>query len=387
MNVHALKLHDEHFGHQWSDQVEDRWTYDAFLADARWRDRWISFDCLLHNPDDDRVYCGITCFDENHIFKAYDRDQTRFVDLGYERVAQPYDAKFHRSLVRASDGTLYAAVALLHCSDRYLHAPGSPIIRYQPGTDAMERFDPPLPHVYIQALAMDESRNRLYGLCFPPEYLICWNMQTHDTDILSLIGTGIGGMTQGENIALDDAGCVWTNWSLTRAWQSAPGPDMWRIAKHDPDAGEMVFFQKGLPWPDGRPGYAKAEAYFNLGTGCMYASAAGGALYRIDVRTGDAEFLFRAVGDEGRGRRSRLASLVLGPDGAAYGVTGRDGECEVLRFDPCDESFDLLGPVRDDATGEPAWQVHDVCMTPDRVLYAGENDNPYRSGYLCEIRL
>jgi hypothetical protein len=119
----------------------------------------------------------------------------------------------------------------------------------------------------------------------------------------------------------------------------------------------------------------------------MYASGAGGALYRVDPATGDAEFLFRAIGDEGRGRRSRLASMALGPDGLAYGVTGRDGECEVLRFDPKAESYELLGAVVDDATGETCWQIHDVCVTPDGVLYAGENDNPYRSGYLWEIHL
>jgi len=34
---------------------------------------------------------------------------------------------------------------------------------------------------------------------------------------------------------------------------------------------DEVFFQKGLPGPDGRRGYANAEAFFNLGAGCMYA--------------------------------------------------------------------------------------------------------------------
>ena len=36
---------------------------------------------------------------------------------------------------------------------------------------------------------------------------------------------------------------------------------------------------------------------------------------------------------------------------------------------------------------EPAWQIHDVTITPDGVMYAGENDNPRRSGYLWEITL
>jgi hypothetical protein len=57
----------------------------------------------------------------------------------------------------------------------------------------------------------------------------------------------------------------------------------------------------------------------------------------------------------------------------------------VIRFDPRTDRYELLGLVVD---GELAcWQVHDVAITPDGVLYAGENDNPYRSGYLWEIVL
>ena len=84
-------------------------------------------------------------------------------------------------------------------------------------------------------------------------------------------------------------------------------------------------------------------------------------------------------------RRSRLTTLRMGPDGAAYGVTGRDGQCEVIRFDPDKETYELLGPVADG--DEPCWQVHDVAVAADGTLYAGENDHPRRSGYLWEIRL
>jgi len=384
VKVRRLALKDEDFGDQWFREVEDRWVYSDFQADARWREGWISFNSLLHNPDDDRVYAGITCFDESGIFAAYDRKAGRFVDLGYSSVAEPFDAKFHRSLVRASDGSLYAAVALLHCADRYLDAPGSPILRYHPSTGRYERFAPPLPHVYIQSIALDEERGTLYALCFAPEYLIAWDMRTHETRVLALIGSGFGGITQSENLVVDGHGCVWSNWSLTRAWQSSPGADAWRLCKYDPQQGRVVFFQTGLPWPDGRPGFARAEAFFNLG-GRLYASGAQGSLYRLDPQTGEASFLFQAVGDEGRGRRSRLAAMAMGPDGLAYGVTGRDGECEVLRFDPAGETWELLGPLKDGARA--AWQIHDVCVTPDRVMYAGENDNPHRSGCLWEVQL
>ena len=64
MQVRSLKLQDIHYGNQWRDQVEHHWEYDDFIAHEDWRCGWISFDCALYNPDDDRVYLGITCFDE-----------------------------------------------------------------------------------------------------------------------------------------------------------------------------------------------------------------------------------------------------------------------------------------------------------------------------------
>ena len=168
---------------------------------------------------------------------------------------------------------------------------------------------------------------------------------------------------------------------MTRAWQNEPGVDSHRLCKYDPRAGRILFFDAGLPNPDGSYGYAKSEGLFYLGTGCLYASGANGSLYRVDTETGMGTYLGTPVSD----RRSRLASLRLGPDGAAYGITGRDGQCEVLRFDPRTEKYELLGPVVDG--DHRCWQVHDLAITPDGVLYAGENDNPYRSGYLWEITL
>ena len=84
-------------------------------------------------------------------------------------------------------------------------------------------------------------------------------------------------------------------------------------------------------------------------------------------------------------RPSRLTTLQIGPDGAAYGVTGRDGACEVIRFDPDTETYELLGPVVDGDLH--CWQIHVVTIASDGTIYAGENDNPYRSGYLWEIKL
>jgi hypothetical protein len=384
MHITSLKLRTEDYGNQWAEQIEDRWEYADNLKDERWRKGWISFDCLCHEPASDTIYAGITSFDAD-IFWGWNRKEEQWVDPGYARIRDPYDAKFHRSLVRHSgDGCLYAAQALLHDVDRFWEAPGASIVKYDPATGDIAKLAIPMAHVYIQSIVLDETREMIYGQTFTPENLVSYNLKTGESRWLGPTSSGMT-MAQGENICLDDNGCVWGIWTVTRAWQNSSGADTYRFYKYDPETDKIDYMDKGLPHPDHSYGYAKPEGLFNFGTGCLYVSGADGALYRVDPETGDAEYLFRAVEDEGRGRRSRLASMTMGPDGFAYGVTGRDGECEILKFNPGDGTYALIGDLKDSETDVAAWQVHDVCITPDGTLYAGENDNPFRSSYLWEV--
>jgi hypothetical protein len=111
----------------------------------------------------------------------------------------------------------------------------------------------------------------------------------------------------------------------------------------------------------------------------MFATGGNGSIFRIDISTGYATCLGTPIAD----RPSRLSSMKLGRDGAAYGVAGMLGECQLIRFDPAAGRYELLGAVRDgDAS---CWQIHDVAVTPDGTIYACENDNPHRSSYLWEI--
>ena len=379
--IRTLKLRDENFGQQWYEEVLDHWGYDDIKSNPKWRKNWISFDCALYSGEEDRIYLGITSF-EADIFTVYDRRLGRFVDLDYRRIANSFDGKFHRSLVKGRDGCLYAAVALLHDVDKYHQAPGSPIVKYDPRSKTLTTLGIPLPHVYIQSLIIDNERDVLYGLCFPPELLMSFNLRTGEAKVLGMIGTGIAGMTQGENIVLDDAGCVWCDWSLTRAWQDSPGVDSIRLCKYDPRKQRIIFFDAGLPFPDGRHGTVKPEAYFNFHDGYIYASGFNGSFYRIEPESGHATYLFTPTPD----RPSRLACLVATPDGFAYGVTGRKGQCELMRVDYQRGGFEKLGEVRD-ADGNALWQCHDITRSTDGCLYLCENDHPERSSYLWEVAL
>jgi hypothetical protein len=379
MKIRAIKLYDERFGNQWAERVEDRWEYDDFAQNEAWRKRWISFDCSLYNRDEDRIYLGITSFDAD-IFKAYDRRTDKFVDLGYRAIADRFDAKFHRSLERGRDGKIYGAIALLHCVDKFHEAPGGSIVEYDPKSGAIRKLSIPLPHVYIQSIALDAKRDMIYCQCFAPEKLASFNLRTGEVRDYGLIGTGIGGMCQPENLCIDDNGGVWSSWQLTRAWQNSPGVDCQRLCRIDPDQQRINFFHEGLPRPNGERGTVKAEGLFNFHDGHLYASGGNGSLYRVNVENGKSEYLFTPITD----RPSRLASMTLAKDGCAYGVTGRQGHCELLKFDFKRSKYELLGKIVEPG-GEACFQVHHVTFTDDGTLYVCENDVPYRSGYLWEI--
>ena len=378
MKIKSLKLRDRRFDN-WHTEVLDHWDYQDMRADSDWRTDWISFDCLCHYPGNDTVYAGITSFNAD-IFWGYSRADQKFVPTGYQRIAHELDAKFHRSLVHL-DGVLYGAIALLHDVDRFWDGPGGAIVRYDPRTNDIEKICIPIPHVYIQSLVLDEQRGIIYGQTFTPERLFRYDLDSGKARDLGPIGSGMA-MAQGENLVLDDKGCLWGGWGLTRAWQSEPGADSFRLFRYDPHADRIEFLSTGLPRPDSSYGYAKVDALFNFGTGCLYASGANGSLYRIDPDSGKAQFLFTPIPD----RPSRLSAMTLGHDGMAYGVVGKEGKTQLLRFDPAAESYELLGEIVDE-TQEHCWQVHDIVAPADRIIYAGENDVPHRSGYLWEISL
>ena len=379
MKIRALKLRDRRFTN-WHTELEDRWNYDDLRRDPGYVKDWISFDCCLYVPQQERVYCGLTSLD-GEIFWAYDRRSRSFLNCGYASLNDGFDAKFHRSLVlHPVTGHLYAATALLHDIDRYWEAPGGVIVRYDPATGHLEKIAVPMPHHYIQMICLCKQRNTIYGVTFTPERMFSYDLNTGAARDLGPISSGFE-FTQAQNIELDDEGCAWSPWSVTRAWQNSPGPDSKRLCKFDPRVEKIIFFTTGLPKPGHESEFVRMDGLFNFNTGDLFCTGGNGSLYGIDTNTAKVRYLGTPIAE----RPSRLSSMKIGPDGCAYGVAGMKGSCEIVRFNPRTEEYQLLGDVH--AGEERCWQVHDVAVTPDGTIYACENDNPYRSSYLWEIAL
>jgi hypothetical protein len=206
VKIIPLKLKDRRFDN-WSSEVEDCWHYADFLNHRSWRCGWISFDCCYYLPETKRVYCGITSFDAD-IFWAFDRKSGEFMECGFGPVRNPYDAKFHRSLLQwKTDGCLYAAIALLHDIDRYWEAPGGAIVRHNPLTGETVKLAIPLPHHYIQSIYLAQETGIIYGITFTPEQMFSFDIRSSESRDLGPLGSGFE-MGQGENIEIDGEGCA-----------------------------------------------------------------------------------------------------------------------------------------------------------------------------------
>lgn len=379
MLITSYKKNNHIFGNQWVQEIFDHWDYEDFKNDRRWHREWISFNCGVLTDDRKQLLLGVTSF-ESDIFTIFDLENKQFMKTDIAKIVNPFDAKFHRSMIyRQKEGCYYAAIALLHDVDNYFAAPGGAIIRYNPSNSELQKIAIPIPNVYIQSIVFDSSEENIFGQCFAPEYAFKYNISSGRTTILGLLGSGYGGLAQSENIARDKQGNIWFNWSITRAWQSNPGVDASRLCKYDVCNEKMIFYPTGLPRINGSHGFAKVESFINLGDDGLYAGGDNGALYRIDTENGTATLINPMTQD----RLSRLSSMTVMDNGDAIGVTGRDGNCQLFRFSPGNDHVKIIGDIVD-CDGLHLWQCHDIISVGNSV-YICENDNPCRSSYLWEV--
>ena len=354
------------------------WDYRNLAAEnSQWRRQWISFDCLLADDKRNVIWCGLARLN-NDIFWAYDRAEGEFRSMGYPKVANRFDAKFHRSLLFDGDGTIWAATALLHEIDSFDEAPGGAIVRFNPDTEELAVVARPLEHLYIQSLLIDRQRKVLYGQTYTPEMFFIYDMASGECRLRGPLGSSVA-LGQSEQLALDGRGAVWGCCGLGRPWAYQTGPNAFRLWRYDPESDERRFFDYGLPSVDDPKRFEKTDGACTGPDGAVYMGTAEGALCRIDPDS----FEVTLIGKPAAGRR--LAGMAVGPDGRLYGSCGRDGSASLFRYDPKTGELANLGPIFDPKIGQQAWQIHDMAITADGTIYAGENDVPHRGGYLWEI--
>jgi outer membrane protein assembly factor BamB len=375
--VGTYKIYDVKFDN-WMKDVNDKWVYDDFINDESYKKYWISLTSLAHHKKSNSIYIGIGSF-SNELLWKFDRETKKIESLGYEKFADKYDAKFHRSLEVDGD-TIYAASALFHDVDKQFEAKGGRLVSYDITTNKFRLLAIPIDRVYIQSIALDKKSKVIYGFGASPEVFWSYDLKENKSKFIAHIGSGAE-FAQAHNPVIDDDGKVWGTYGILRAFAYDVGPDSTRLFCYDPKKDSMEFFKYGLP-KDDYDDKARPDTSLNGGDGYIYFGTEAGTLARLNPKSGEVKKLCKPTTSK------RLAGLVRNEkDGLLYGACGEDYQVQLFAYDTEKEKLVDMKPIINNETRERPVRIHHMVITDDGVIYAGENDNRDRPGYLWECIL
>lgn len=378
MKVEAFAIRDQRLD-DWDRRVAGRWSIEELRADPAYRDGWLSIDCLSWDAERQLMYLGLTLINTD-IFWSFDPATGQFASLGFQTVSDRFDAKLHRSLTRDVDGSYLLATALLHDMDQQFDAPGGKLLRYRPDQASYELLGRPIPRQYVQSIVLDPERRLLYGFTYPAEHMFVHDLGNGRSRQLAYLGNSRM-ICQPHNAVLDRQGRVWGTWGENRAFEYQIGDSPLRYFCFDPDTEAFTWFQYGPP-KTGAGDTGAIDHMLLADDGLIYVGTVAGGLSSLDPATGEV----RNLGKPFPG--GRLAGLVQARDGHLYGAgnAGLDaqghGTASLFRYHPASGRLDQLGRIFDPQRKDGAVKVHMLVEGEDGVLYAGENDNCYRSSYL-----
>jgi hypothetical protein len=200
MKVTSLSIRELEFS-----QSVKYYRFADFLKDKYLYDNYFSVCCLLYHPQQKKIYCGMTAFN-NDVLHSFDPATSKFESCRYQDVAEKYEVKIHHSLKLDSDGMIYGAIGALHEIDDYLKAPGGCIFKFNPATGKIEKLGIPIPHEYIQAIALDSERRIIYGVTYETPRIFRFDLQTRVTKDLGPVNCSP------EALAVAKDGSFWANW-------------------------------------------------------------------------------------------------------------------------------------------------------------------------------
>ena len=324
---------------------------------------FVAFTTVEYNPDDGLVYCGLTAADMD-ILWTFDPASKKFASLHYEKMGERFDVKIHRSLI-LDDGIIYGATAGLIEPFEYSSAPGGKIFSLNPKTKEIKILSIPVPHDYIQTIALDRKQKILYGFTYPLDQFFRYDIKSNRTTNF--------GRTGGETHipAVDDDGNLWGNWGC--------GPSCY-ILKYNPYENKIHFLRKRLPKMHTADN-GNMDSTLNGNDGYIYIGTCSGALMRLDPKNAEVEYLGKPYPGW------RMAGLCLGKDGLIYGAGGESYDTFLFAYDREKKKFIDLGRVYDPEINDACIVVHHITITGDRTIYAAETDNYSRSGFLWECKV
>jgi hypothetical protein len=257
--------------------------------------------------------------------------------------------------------------------------------------------------LYIQSIAADFTRGKLYGFTYPAESLFEFDLTTRRSEILAYTGNTLF-FSQPHNPVVDAEGWLWGTYAETRAWDEKLSETPIRVFKYHPDGRRFVWFDWGLPRkvdrdqllpdppaPTGAAsalaetrhrddfGFCDSMAYD--GQRYIYVGTVAGVLCRIDTQSDRVEKMANVMAT------GRFPALALADDGTLYGAGGMKGQTQVIRYQPGGDRIDGFFNLLDPALSEGPARIHELAVDRNHQIYLAENDNHQRSSYLWTTKL
>jgi hypothetical protein len=386
----------------WDERMVKKWSYRELRADPRWFKGWISFDAVAWNPYDQKLYCGLNSLDGDLLY-AFDPATQTFESMNATSWTDRFDVKIHRTLLlNPVDRCFYFATSLLHDLDEQHEAQGGKLVKFDPASREYDILGIPVPHLYIQSIAADWQRHKVYGCTYPAEAVFQTDLQIRRSQTLAYIGNAIM-FAQPHNPVVDKEGWLWGTCAETRAWDESNGLQPIRLFKYHPDDHQFVWFDFGLsrkddprqllddpPKPEGasstlaetrhKDDFGFCDSMVFDGERYIYAGTVAGVLCRIDTRTSRVEKIAHVMAT------GRFPALGV-KDGILYGGGGMKGQTQLIRWDLKTDRIDGYTDLIDPIIQEGPARIHDLAVDDGHQIYLGENDNHSRSSFLWSVLL
>lgn len=385
MKTLAIPLSTRTFSRRFDDAVRN-WTYADLYADREFREDWISFDCLLWHPAQRALFVGLTRMNGD-IFYRFDPSGSSgvFTSLDFRRVADRFDAKFHRSLELDTDGSIWAATALLHDVDLQGTAAGGKLIHYDVGSNELMVASIPVPGQYIQGIKLDSERRLIYGFTYPGEFFFRYDIETGFARRIAFIGNGQM-ICQPHGFVVDGAGDVWGTWGESRAYSEDRSANPIRFFRYDAIGDTIEYLKFGAPViAPGDDGHV--DHMLQLADGSILIGTTLGSLALLDPSTESIRYLGKPfAGPRVAGMTQLADGRVLVAGNCGIDRAGK-GTARLALVDVPRRQVEDLGPIWDADRGDGACIIHQLVPAEGNVVYAGENDNPTRAAFLWRIEL
>ena len=223
--------------------ISGLWDFAAFAQDRVCRvesralpdqENWDSMFTAMYAASDGKVYIGLDYHGSGANVAVYDpvKDSMRLLGdmwqyTGEKNLGREPQSKVHTQICEGSDGKIYFAT---HFSAWYNFAkisepeglPGGHWFMYDPKTDLVTDLGLGLPRNGIITMAMDQGRERLYGLTYPMGRLIYYDLKTRITTDMGVVQN----WASVSRVAVtDDRGNVYGFYDDGRLWRYDPGKD------------------------------------------------------------------------------------------------------------------------------------------------------------------